>query len=197
MFDDFLSSFDLGDYGNWIGPALGAGATIYGSMAQADQMKDMAKKQSRSYQDYLSAINPPEAVKETRFNEMKDQVLSAAPVARRRLEDRLASRGIRGGGTAAPMGNQESEINKALNDAYFKVYGQHNVPGSPGPASATPSSGQLLGMNAGQVGAYMLPSMLNKAMKTLKPGDMTLNWGGDENDGSDYWNWMMDHPAGR
>jgi hypothetical protein len=62
---------------------------------------------------------------------------------------------------------------------------------------ATPSTGQVIGMNAGQVGSYMLPGMIGKAMKTIDPSKMTLNWGGGDEDNSDYWNWMMSHPAGR
>ena len=195
MFEDFMGSFNLGDYSDWFGPALSGAAIVGGSLMQSNQMKDLAEKQAKSYKDYLSAINPPAEVKQTQFNQLKDQVMSQAPVARRRLEDSLASRGIRGAGAAAPMGSQESQIQKALNDAYFKIYGTYNVPGSPGPTSATPSAGSLLGMNAGQIGSYVLPSQL----RNLKPSKaFELNWdsgGGDDN--SDYWNWMMSHPAGR
>ena len=196
MFEDFMSSFDLGDYSSWIGPAISGAAIIGGSMAQANQMEDAAKKQSKSYKDYLSAINPPAEVKETNYNQLANQVMSQAPVARRRLEDSLASRGVRGQGAAAPMGSQDSNIQKALNDAYFKVYGNYNVPNQMAPTSSTPNAGEILGMNAGQVGSYLLPSLLS-GKNPLKPSKaLELNYDG-EGDNSDYWNWMTGTTAGR
>jgi hypothetical protein len=195
-FGDFLDSFNLGDYSSWIGPALSTAAIVGGTMAQSNQMEDVAKKQAKSYKDYLSAINPPAEVKQANYNQLASQVMSQAPVARRRLEDTLASRGIRGAGGAAPMGSQDSNIQKALNDAYFKVYGTYNVPSSPGPVSATPSAAEIMGMNAGQVGSYMLPGQISNALKPSK--SLELNWNNQgEGDSADYWNWMMSHPAGR
>ena len=189
MFEDFFNSFDLGDYSSWIGPAISGAAAIGGGMVQADQMKDIAKKQSKSYKDYLSAINPPDSVKEVNFNQLKDQVMSQAPVARRRLEDSLASRGIRGAGGAAPLGNQDAQIQKALNDAYFKVYGSYNVPNTMAPTSGTPNAGQIMGMNAGQVGSYLLPEQLSKLLKPSKA--MQLNYnntdGADPTNRLEYW----------
>jgi len=166
------------DWTSLIGPALSLGATVYGASKQADMADKAADAERKSYKAYLNTINPPDEVKETRFNELKSQVLSQVPGMQRRLEDQLASRGIRGAGAAAPIGDFDEATQKALNDAYFKIYGQYNVPNTPGPATAAPSTTDILGSNLGQVGAYMLPYWAKKIK--LDPSSMKIQYDDEE-----------------
>jgi len=142
--------------------AVPAAASVYGVSQQKEMMKDLNKSQQRSYQDYLGTINPPAAVQESRFNELKSGILERAPGARTGTANRLAARGIRGQGVGAPIAETDEGIQRAINDAYNQVYGQYNVPSQPGPANYSPSFWNLMGSNMGDIGSYLLAKRLGK-----------------------------------
>ena len=135
----------------------------YGMYQQKEMMKDLNKSQQRSYKDYLGTINPPAAVQESRFNELRSGILERAPGARRGTANRLAARGIRGQGVGAPIAETDTDIQRAINDAYFKIYGQYNVPSQPGPTNYSPSFWNLMGSNMGDVGSYLLAKRLGES----------------------------------
>jgi len=143
-----------------VGPIAAQG---YGIYQQQDMMKDLNKANQKSYDKYLNTINPPADVKESRFNELKSGIMSMAPGARSGTANRLAARGIRGQGPAAPIVNTEEAIQKSINDAYFSIYGNYNVPSQPGPANYAPSFGNLIGSNAGDIGSYLLAKRLGES----------------------------------
>lgn len=153
--------------------------------------QDFLDVSQTAYQDYLDVINPPEDVKATRFNQLRGQVLSAVPTARRRLSDTLASRGIRGQGAAAPIAGQDQAVQDAINQAYFQIYGNFNVPSGPfrppappavplppelsaagsnflgpgtsPPVGVTPSTGQFAGKNISDLASvYFLNQLINQ-----------------------------------
>lgn len=138
-------------------PLLYLGANALGAYQQSQMAKDVAKQSQKSYDRYLSAINPPQDVLDARFAQAKDYIYGSAPTARRRLENRLASRGIRGRGATSPISDQERAIQDQLNDAYFQVYTNYNVPSTSAPVVPTPSMGQLFGTNLSQATNYLLP----------------------------------------
>jgi len=141
--------------GKVAGPAAMVGASMIGAKSQSGMMQDLSGAQQQSYDKYLQTINPPEAVKQARFNELKQGTLKQAGTARRRLGSQMASRGIRGKGAAAPIAETEEDIRDAINRAYFTVYGQYNVPGMPPPVNYAPSTGQLLGSQVGDLGTLL------------------------------------------
>jgi len=143
--------------------AAPAAASIYGVSQQKEMMKDLNKSQQRSYDKYLTTINPPADVQESRFNELKSGILERAPGARTGTANRLAARGIRGQGVGAPIAETDTDIQRAINDAYFKIYGQYNVPSQPGPANYSPSFWNLMGSNMGDVGSYLLAKRLGES----------------------------------
>lgn len=144
--------------------------TIYGVSEQQKMMKEHSKAQRKSYDKYLSTINPPAGVKEARFNELRRGILERAPGARRGTANRLAARGIRGQGPAAPIAETDEAIQRSINDAYSAIYGQYNVPSQPGPTDYAPSFWNLFGANVGDIGSHMLA-------KRLGENDW-WNWGG-------------------
>ena len=137
--------------------AVPAAVNYYGAKQQANIMQDVQKKEDMRWDQYLNALNPPQEVLDTRFAAAKNQIVGSAPTARRRLDNRLASRGIKGKGAASPISDQESSIQDALNQAHFQTYGQYNVPNMTGPTSPSPSTGQLFGINAAQAVNTMYP----------------------------------------
>ena len=138
------------------------GMQLYGMNEQQKMMKDYNKQQQKSYDKYLSAINPPAGVQESRFNELRSSILERAPGARRGMSNRLAARGIRGQGVAAPIAETDDAIQRSINDAYFKIYGDYNVPGQPGPTNYSPSFWNLMGEGVGDIGSYLLRNRLNQ-----------------------------------
>lgn len=132
----------------------------YGMYEQSRMIKEHSKAQQKSYDKYLSAINPPAGVQEARFNELRGAILERAPGARRGMSNRLAARGIRGQGSAAPMVATDEAIQRSINDAYNKIYGQYNVPGQPGPTDYSPSFWNLMGSNVGDIGSWLLANRL-------------------------------------
>lgn len=136
------------------------GMQLYGMNEQSKMMKEHSKAQQKSYDKYLSTINPPADVKQSRFNELRSSVLERAPGARRGMANRLASRGIRGQGPAAPVAETDDAIQRSINDAYFKIYGQYNVPSQPGPTDYSPSFWNLMGANTGDIGSWLLANRL-------------------------------------
>jgi len=138
-------------------PLMYVGSNLAGAYTQSKMAKDAAKKAEKSYDKYLDTINPPKNVLDARYAEAKDYITGSAPTARRRLENRLASRGIRGRGATSPISDQEQAIQDQLNDAYFNVYTNYNVPSQTPPAVPTPSMGQMFGTNIAQGMNYMLP----------------------------------------
>lgn len=146
-----------GGGGSWLFPAATLGATALGSYSQSKMAKDTAKQSEKSYDKYLSTINPPKDVLDARFSQAKDYIMGSAPTAQRRLENSLASRGIRGRGATSPLSNQNQAVQDALNDAYFQVYTNYNVPSTAPPVVPTPSAGQLFGTNLAQSANYLLP----------------------------------------
>ena len=132
---------------NWGNAGLLVGGQLLGSNAQSDMMQQLADAQNQSYQSYLGTINPPESVKDARFNELQSQVLTQAPIMQRRISDAAASRGIKGQGIMPEIAAGEKGINDAINQAYFKVYGDYNIPNQPPPVNFAPSTGNLMGSN--------------------------------------------------
>lgn len=164
-------------------PIASVASTLYGSKQQ-EKMAKKARKQTKKdterfrkqqqqdyetykqdYETYKQEVNPPKEILDTRFAEAKDYITGSAPQARRRLENRLASRGIRGRGAVSPIMAQEQAIQDALNDAYFNIYTDYNVPPPPPAPPAppqmttipTPSTSQLFGTNMAQQMNYLLP----------------------------------------
>jgi hypothetical protein len=138
-------------------PLMYLGANLLGSYQQSKMAEDASKKADKSYNRYLDTINPPKDVLDARFGQAKDYITGSAPTARRRLDDRLASRGIRGRGATSPVSDQEQAIQDQLNNAYFQTYTNYNVPSQTPPTVPTPSTGQLFGTNIAQGANYMLP----------------------------------------
>jgi len=132
---------------SWALPATLLGSNLLSSYNQAQMMEDLAKSQEESYEDYLTAINPPEEVKEERFRGLKEGILKEAPAARRRSESRLAGRGIRGRGVTSPAVQKEGDIQDAINAAHLAIYGTYNVPSTPGPVNYAPGTANLMGSN--------------------------------------------------
>jgi len=139
------------------------GMQLYGMSEQKKMMKDLNKANQKSYDKYLTTINPSADVQASRFNELKSGILERAPGARTGTANRLAARGIRGQGAGAPVAETDDAIQRAINDAYFKIYGQYNVPSQPGPANYAPSFGNLVGSNAGDIGSYLLAKRLSES----------------------------------
>ena len=135
----------------------------YGMYQQSEMMKDLNKANQKSYDKYLTTINPTADVQASRFNELKSGILERAPGARTGTANRLAARGIRGQGAGAPVAETDTDIQQAINDAYFQIYGQYNVPSQPGPANYSPSFGNLVGSNAGDIGSYLLAKRLGES----------------------------------
>lgn len=135
------------------GPILGS--NILGSYTQSGMLEDLANAQNTSYQQYLNAINPPQNVLDTRFKQAKSQIMASAPIARRRISDELASRGIRGEGLASPITSLEKDINRQINNAYFDIYGNYNVPTIAPPVNYVPSTTQLAGKNIADIGTLL------------------------------------------
>lgn len=143
--------------------AAGAGmlaSSVLGSTSQAGMMQDVNQAQQQSYQDYLSAINPPEEVKDVRYDILAEQTKTQANLAQKRLEESLAQRGVRGKGTAAPTGDLAEAERQALNTAYNQIFGTYNVPSTPGPVSYAPSAGELTTSNISQMLAQGIPLAL-------------------------------------
>ena len=133
---------------------------VYGMNEQQKMMKEHSKAQQKSYDKYLSTINPSADVKASRFNELKSSIMERAPGARAGTANRLAARGIRGQGAATPVAETDEAIQRSINDAYFKIYGDYNVPSQPGPTDYSPSFWNLLGANTGDIGSYLLANRL-------------------------------------
>ncbi len=136
------------------------GANLLSSGVQADMMQGMNEAQRASYQEYLDAINPPEAVKDVRYDVLAEQARTQASLAQKKLQEELAQRGVRGKGTAAPTGDLAEAERKALNAAYNQIYGTYNVPSTPGPVDYAPSATQLTGANMSQMLAQGIPLAL-------------------------------------
>jgi len=145
--------FDWGGMAKRWGPLMGLQA--FSTWQQKEMAEDYQEAQRKSYEDYLKTINVPEDVKETRFEALKSGILKAAPAARKRRASQMAARGIRGKGAAAPIAETESDIQSAIDQARLSVYGQYNVPGAPPPVSYTPSTGQMIGQSATDLGTIL------------------------------------------
>lgn len=141
-----------------------AGSQVLNAVNQAGMAEDMNDAQSKSYQDYLSLINPPEEVKQARYNTLRNQVSTTATDARRRLRDTLASRGIRGRGIGGPNANLERSVMDAQNNAFNQIYGTYNVPGEAPPVNYAPSTANILGKNVSDIGTLlMMQNLYNSA----------------------------------
>jgi hypothetical protein len=150
---DYLKTVKGGTWGK-----LGmAGLNVANSFNQANMMKGVNDAQQKSYQDYLNAINPTPAVKQTQYNTLAGNVDTQANIAQKQTADSLAARGIRGKGAAAPVGDVSEASRMAKNAAYNKIFGTYNVPGSPGPANYSPSATNIGVGNASQLTNYLLP----------------------------------------
>lgn len=140
----------------FIGPAATAGSMIYGANQQSKMGRGLANAQQQSYDQYLNAINPPEAVKQAMFNKVNSQILSSAPLQMRKISNELASRGVRGQGTASPIAGAQRGVTGAQRNAYLDIYGRYNVPNQPGPTNWAPTTGNLMGKNVGDIGTLMM-----------------------------------------
>lgn len=124
---------------------IGGGLNIYNVLQQKQMMEDLQEAEEERYEEYLESLNPPEETKEARFQGLKGGILKAAPAARKRRANVMAARGIRGKGAAAPIAETERDVQDAINQAYFNIYGTYNVPGAMPPVSYTPTTGQMVG----------------------------------------------------
>ena len=147
------SSF--GNIKQFLGPAAMIGSQLYGAKAQSNMMKDLAGAQTASYNQYLNQLNPPHETKNAQFRDLESQVVKNVPIMQRRLRNELASKGVRGQGLASPTAAGQNQMQDLRNQAYFDVYGKYNVPQTPPPVNYTPSTGNLLGSNIGDIGALM------------------------------------------
>lgn len=145
-------------------PLVYAGSQILNAINQAGMAEDMNDAQTKSYEDYLSLINPPEEVKQARYNTLRNQVSTTATDARRRLRDTLASRGIRGRGIGGPNAALERSVMDAQNNAFNQIYGTYNVPGEAPPVNYAPSTANILGKNISDIGTLlMMQNLYNNA----------------------------------
>lgn len=186
---------------NFLKTAAPIAATVYGISEQQKMMKKHSRAQQKSYDKYLSTINPPAGVKKARFNELRSSILERAPGARRGTMSRLAARGIRGQGRGAPIAETDEAIQRSINDAYFKIYGDYNVPSQPGPTDYAPSFWNLMGSNIGDIGSYLLAQRLSQigqggqsgreqsSTQVLRPQILRPKdpWGGDAYQGPQQW----------
>lgn len=143
--------------------ALGAGLmgmNVLKSMSAAKAAGDLNKAQQQSYQDYLSAINPPESVKAARSNQLLSNVNTQYSKAARQLENALAARGVRGRGAVAPLGDLAQAKAKSMGDAYNQIYGTYNVPSSPGPVNYSPGAASTVLGDTSSIANYLLPLYL-------------------------------------
>ncbi len=140
----------------YFGPALTAGSMLYGANQQSKMAKDLAGAQGRSYNQYLNALNPPDATKEAMFNKVNSQILSSAPVMMRKVSNELASRGVRGQGLASPITGAQKGITEAGRTAYLDIYGRYNAPQVTPPVNYSPSTGNLMGKNVSDIGTLMM-----------------------------------------
>ena len=146
----------IGSVAKEVAPAaIAAGSAYYGAKKQSDMASELSRAQQTSYDDYLKTINPPAQVKTTQFEERKGDILDQSPRFRQQASNVLASRGIRGQGAAAPVVETEQDIQKKINDAYFSVYGNYNVPSGPGPTNFAPSTTDLFGTEAADLGMLL------------------------------------------
>lgn len=125
--------------------AVQVGSEYYKGKQQKKMMRGIAEAQQKSYDQYLSSLNPPEAVKQARYNQLASHARTQAQLANRRISDRMGARGIRGRGAASPIADTARTNQDALNAAYFQVFGNYNVPGMPPPVGYTPGTSQLMG----------------------------------------------------
>jgi hypothetical protein len=137
-------------------PYIFGASQVLNGINQSMMAKDMNEAQSKSYQDYLSLINPPEEVKQARYNILRNNVSTTASDARRRLRDTLASRGIRGRGIGGPNAALERSMMDAENNAFNTIYGTYNVPGEAPPVNYSPSAANILGKNISDIGTLMM-----------------------------------------
>lgn len=136
------------------------GANILGSLGQSGMYGDINEAQQKSYQDYLGMINPPAEVKAARYGDLSSNVREQGDVAESSLMNKLASRGIRGKGLAAPSGDLAEAERKMMQDAYNQVYGTYNVPSAPGPVDYSPDFLDLMMGNVGQAASQGIPLAL-------------------------------------
>jgi len=144
----------------FLGPAALVGSQIYGAKTRSNMMKDLAGAQTASYNQYLGQLNPPPEVKNAQFRDLESQVVQNVPIMQRRLRNELASKGVRGQGLASPTAAGQRQVQDVRNQAYFDVYGKHNVPQIPPPVNFTPGTGSLIGSNVGDLGALLTAKKL-------------------------------------
>lgn len=144
----------------FIGPAATVGSMVYGANQQSKMGKDLAGAQGQSYQQYLNALNPPEEAKQAMFNKVNSEILSSSPVMMRKISNELASRGVRGQGTASPMAGAQRGVTDAQRKAYLDIYGRYNVPQALPPVNWAPGTSNILGKNASDIGSLMMMKSL-------------------------------------
>jgi len=151
-------SYTQGNQGGWMDrntpQMVLMGSQLMGSYLQAKEAEELAEKEKQSYDEYLATINPPEEVQKERFAGQKAGILKQAPGMRSRLRGQMAAKGIRGRGTASPTAAGEQATQDAINQAYFNVYGQYNIPSGPGPVQYSPSAGSLAGKNVSDIASW-------------------------------------------
>ena len=133
---------------------------LYATSQQKKMMQGLQQGQQQSYDKYMQTINPPEEVKQARYNQLANQVQSSIPTMQRRLASSLGARGVRGRGKASPIASQNRSVRDALNQAYFDVYTQYNVPNMPPPVNYVPSTGQLFSQPIGVIARHRTGHML-------------------------------------
>lgn len=156
-----------GGGGSWLSTAGKwapfVGLNLFSTWQQQQMMEDYQETQEESYDKYLQSLNPPEETKKTRFQGLKGGILAAAPAARKRRSSQMAARGIRGKGAAAPIAETEKDVQDAINQAYFNIYGQYNVPSGAPPVSYTPTTGQMMaGQGTDLANLLMMYNLLGK-----------------------------------
>lgn len=124
------------------------GANLLSSALQSGLVGDANDAQAESYQAYLNSLNPTEAVKGTRFNQLAENARTQGALTQTALDESLAERGVRGKGKAAPTGDASLLTKNAINNAYNQVYGSYNVPGVTPPVNYTPNPLATAGVGA-------------------------------------------------
>jgi len=157
----------VGNAWDWMGAnkgktALGGMAllNVINSMNQANMAQGVNEAQQRSYNDYLSAINPPPSVRQSRYQESLGNIAATSKNARQNVLNTMAARGVRGRGMAAPTGDLAEAERQSRNQAYNQAFGTWAAPGSPGPANYAPGAGNLALGGATNAANYLLPLLM-------------------------------------
>ena len=133
-----------------------AGVGLYGANKQAGMYKGINEGNNAAYEKYLGNLQTPEAVKSAQYGAAQQKIGTNATTSRRRLTNQLSARGVKGEGMGAPLAADERTRQREELQAWLDIYGKYNPPQVAPPASYAPSTADLFGKQAGDVGTAML-----------------------------------------